>query len=380
MKIGIVTLPFNWNYGGILQTYALQSVLKKLGHEPITINRDTVVMPLKMKIFSFLRRLFLRVIFRKKVVVRTWAYKSEEKLIRQHTDRFIRENIKTTDLFASEKDFKSINQYKFDAFIVGSDQVWRPKYSPSLKNHFLGFLSANDKSLRIAYAASFGVENWEYNDQQTKRCSLYAKKFSAISVRENSAISLCKDYLGVNSTHVLDPTMLIPKEEYIELVHNDKIPSHDGKLFNYVLDSSPDIKKIIDLIASELSLKPFSSTARGSFRDLGQKHISDCVFPPITAWIRGFMDADFVVTDSFHGTAMSIVFNKPFLSIGNRKRGITRFKSLLSLFGIENRLVYEFDQTIETIIQTPIDYLTVNKKMEQMKQHSILFLQNALNS
>ena len=90
------------------------------------------------------------------------------------------------------------------------------------------------------------------------------------------------------------------------------------------------------------------------------------------------MDADFVVTDSFHGTAMSIVFNKPFLSIGNKKRGITRFKSLLSLFGIEDRLVYEFDQTIVNIIQTPIDYLTVNKKLEQMKQHSISFLQKCI--
>ena len=136
MKIGIVTLPFNWNYGGILQTYALQSVLKKLGHEPVNINRNTVVMPLKMKILSFIRRSIIRVLFRKKVVVRTWSTKSEEKLIRQHTDRFIRENIKTTDLFASDKDFKSINQYGFNAFIVGSDQVWRPKYSPSLKNHF----------------------------------------------------------------------------------------------------------------------------------------------------------------------------------------------------------------------------------------------------
>lgn len=378
MKIGIITLPFNWNYGGILQTYALQVALKELGHEAVTINRNTVLMSFKMKVMSFTRRSILKVFLGKDVVVRTWPTKDELKQIRKHTDRFIKENIATTDLFHSEADFKDISKYKFKAFISGSDQVWRPKYSPVIENQFLGFLGNNTETKRISYAASFGVDNWEFDAKSTKSCSALAKKYGAISVREDSAIVHCKKHLGVGAQLVLDPTLLVPKENYIALVKKDGIEKMPGNLFNYVLDLTPEKEEFIQQVATNLGLVPFSSTAGGSFRDLGKKRLNDCIFPPLTQWLRGFMDAEFVITDSFHGTAFSIIFNKPFIAIGNKKRGITRFSSMLKLVGLEDRLILDVGEASLDKLKNTIDFTEVNKKLEIKKRESIEFLKKAL--
>lgn len=379
MKIGIITLPFNWNYGGILQTYALQFALKKLGHDSYTINRNTAPMSLKLKVLSYVRRSILKIVFRKDVVVRTWPTKEEEKTIRQHTDRFIRENVQITDLFKSEKDFKNIGKYNFKAFVTGSDQVWRPKYSPVLENHFLGFLPKNGDVKKIAYAASFGVGNWEFNARQTKICASLAQSFDQISVREDSAVNLCKEKLKVDSVVALDPTMLVDKEEYVKLVEKDNIPQLPGTLLNYILDLTPDKKKIVDQVADEFTIKPVSIMPKGIFREVGKHKLDDCICPPVTNWLRGFMDAKFVVTDSFHGTVFSIIFNKPFLAIGNAKRGITRFSSLLKILGLEDRLVLNYDESIKEKINTPIDYEKVNTILDQKKKEAYQFLENSLH-
>ncbi len=378
MKIGIVTLPFNWNYGGILQNYALQQTLKGLGHQAITINRNTVLTLLWYKALLLIRRSCLRLLG-KKVILRPWPTKSEEKKIRQHTDKFIANYIATTELFRSENDFKRIGKYNFDAFITGSDQVWRPKYSPILENHFLSFIDKKNPAKRIAYAASFGVDNWEFSEKQTQRCSQLAARFNAISVRESSGITMCEKHLGAKACQVLDPTMLINKEEYIKLVENEGIKPFAGGLFNYVLDISPEKKGFIDKVAQKLGITVFSSTA-GSFRDLGHKRIEECIFPPVAQWIRAFMDAEFVITDSFHGTVFSIIFNKPFISIGNATRGITRFSSFLETFGLTDRLVLELNEKAIDIAQKPINYQTVNNILTAEKERSEKFLKDALST
>lgn len=378
MKIGIVTLPFNWNYGGILQTYALQSVLKKLGHEAVTINRNSKnFMPLKMKILSFGKRFLLRYVFQKKVVVRTWPLKKEVEKLRQHTDRFIRENVAVTDLLNSENEYSKLEKYNFEAYVCGSDQVWRPRYSPKIKNHFLAFLNGS-KALRISYAASFGVDHWEYSSSETLACSALAKKYKAISVREDTGQELCKNHLGVDAEVMPDPTLLVPRAEYEALVEKDNTPKLDGTLLNYVLDLSPQKKEMIENIAKELGLKTVSTMPKGDFFTVGKAKLNDCIFPPVTNWIRGFMDAEFVVTDSFHGTAFSIIFNKPFISIGNTKRGVTRFTSLLKKLGLEDRLVTDPKNNVMPLVKTPINFDDVNSKLELQKQKAFDFINEAL--
>jgi hypothetical protein len=311
-------------------------------------------------------------------VIRSWATAKEELVIDQHTNRFLSENIQTTDFLKSEKDFEKLSRYKFDAYVVGSDQVWRPKYSPRLANHFLGFIDGTVNPKRISYAASFGVDNWEFTPEQTDECRKLLAKFNAVSVREDSAVKLCKQNFGIDATQVLDPTLLVSKEEYIRLVEKDKIPGCNGSLLTYVLDKSPDKQEFIKKIILETGLTEVSIMPKSLFRDAGRKKINDCIYPPVTAWLRGFMDAEYVVTDSFHGMAFAIIFNKPFLALGNTKRGMTRFSSLVKLFGLEDRIILSADSHLTEKLYSPIDFHHVNEILKTKQLEAYKFLSDSL--
>lgn len=378
MKIGIITLPFNSNYGGLLQAFALQTVLKQMGHEVWSVNRRNRIMPFKFKVLSSTNRLIKSIIRGKMGVIRSWATAKEELVIDQHTNRFLSENIQTTDFLKSESDFEKLSRYKFDAYVVGSDQVWRPKYSPCLANHFLGFIDGTVNPKRISYAASFGVDNWEFTPEQTDECRKLLAKFNAVSVREDSAVKLCKQNFGIDATQVLDPTLLVSKEEYIRLVETDKIPGCNGSLLTYVLDKSPDKQEFIKKIILETGLTEVSIMPKSLFRDAGRKKINDCIYPPVTAWLRGFMDAEYVVTDSFHGMAFAIIFNKPFLALGNTKRGMTRFSSLVKLFGLEDRIILSADSHLTEKLYSPIDFHHVNEILKTKQLEAYKFLSDSL--
>jgi hypothetical protein len=378
MKIGIITLPFNSNYGGLLQAFALQTVLKQMGHEVWSVNRRNRIMPFKFKVLSSTNRLIKSIIRGEMGVIRSWATAKEELVIDQHTNRFLSENIQTTDFLKSESDFEKLSRYKFDAYVVGSDQVWRPKYSPRLANHFLGFIDGTVNPKRISYAASFGVDNWEFTPEQTDECRKLLAKFNAVSVREDSAVKLCKQNFGIEATQVLDPTLLVSKEEYIRLVEKDKIPGCNGSLLTYVLDKSPDKQEFIKKIILETGLTEVSIMPKSLFRDAGRKKINDCIYPPVTAWLRGFMDAEYVVTDSFHGMAFAIIFNKPFLALGNTKRGMTRFSSLVKLFGLEDRIILSADSHLTEKLYSPIDFHHVNEILKTKQLEAYKFLSDSL--
>jgi hypothetical protein len=378
MKIGIITLPFNSNYGGLLQAFALQTVLKQMGHEVWSVNRRNRIMPFKFKVLSSSNRLIKSIISGKMGVIRSWATAKEELIIDQHTNRFLSENIRTTDFLKSEKDFEKLVRYNFEAYVVGSDQVWRPKYSPRLANHFLGFIDSTANPKRISYAASFGVDNWEFTPEQTDECRKLLAKFNAVSVREDSAVKLCKENFGINATQVLDPTILLPKEEYIRLVEKDNIPKCDGTLLTYVLDKSADKQEFIKKILVETGLTEVSIMPKSLFRDAGRKKINDCIYPPVTAWLRGFMDAKYVVTDSFHGMAFAIIFNKPFLALGNTKRGMTRFTSLVKLLGLEDRIILSADSYLTERLYVPIDFQKVNEILKTKQLDAFKFLSESL--
>lgn len=235
---------------------------------------------------------------------------------------------------------------------------------------FLDFVQ--DKQVkRIAYAASFGADKWEFTPQQTAVCTLLAKKFDMVSVREDSGVKLCKEHLGVDAVHVLDPTMLLTKEEYIQLIEKEKEPKSNGTLFNYILD--PDAKKsvFIQKVAKAKGLKAFQvltkCQAEIRTKEDVKKRIEDCVFPGVTTWLRAFMDADMTIVDSFHGMVFSIIFNKPFWAIGNVSRGMSRFTSLLKMFHLEDRLL-DADNLDDVDFSKPIDWTMVNGILEEKRE------------
>jgi exopolysaccharide biosynthesis predicted pyruvyltransferase EpsI len=164
------------------------------------------------------------------------------------------------------------------------------------------------------------------------------------------------------------------------MVEKDKIAKHNGQLLVYVLDLSDEKKKIISEVSNELGLTVTSTMPESSFKEAGSKNVEKCIFPPVTNWIRGFMDAEFVITDSFHGTVFSIIFNKPFIAVGNKKRGMTRFISLLKMFNLENRLIEKADENLKAILNDKIDFAGINEILETKKTEAVTYLENALKS
>lgn len=373
MRIGILTHELNTNYGGILQNFALQQILIKQGHNPITLNYRKFT-PLKTKILSMGKR-SLKCIVGKKVPLRGWPTDNELSIITQFTQRFINRYIITTPVF-NLRNLGKIKIGQLDALVVGSDQVWRGNNEYISKFFFSDFEYLNIP--KVAYAASMGVDRWSLTDEETRTCSRLAKLFKAISVREDNAIQQCKEKLGVDALFVLDPTLLIDKSVYVDITGNSKTSSVNcRRMMTYVLDKSKYKQDIIEAVSEKLMLTPHKVMAEKYFIEAGSKNINKCIMPPVEDWLQGFMDADFVVTDSFHGTVFSIIFEKPFLTIINENRGACRFTSLLRLFHLESRIVNNVDEALR-VINEPIDFANVKNIIDKKREESITFLINSL--
>lgn len=312
MRIGILTQPLKANYGGILQNWALQHVLIKMGHEPITIDIHT-----QTPIFRYILSTMKSFVF--------WFIPTRRRRFVQRCNKrpalfedFVQKHIKkTTICYRYTKHI--IKDNHFDALVVGSDQTWRPLYNKNfLYDMFLSF-AKDFKGKKIAYAASFGTDFWEFNRKQTRICSDLVKSFNNISVREESGVMLCEKYLGINAIPVLDPTLLVEKEAYLELCSN--IPEKKEKfLAAYILDSSDEINNIINEEANKRGLSVY------------QFYAQDNAKLTVEEWVSVFRDANYIVTDSFHGTVFSIIFEKPFKSIQNVNRGNARFVDILQKY------------------------------------------------
>lgn len=378
MRIGIITQPLTSNYGGLLQNFALQTALKRLGHEVYTIDRVHPNNIYSSRIDKYIVY-YIKQMIRKCLRMPYAPTKKQKRTITVNCTNFVDNNIQRTNVAISQKDIiKTAKKYKFNAFIVGSDQVWRPMYSPSIKDDYLEFSHKLHGVKRISYAASFGVDKWEYNDEQTSACSRLAKSFDAISVRETSGIELCHKYLDVDAQLVIDPTFLLEKEDYIELVEKAKEKETGGNLFCYILDNNTSINNVINNIEKKLSLTSFQVKAnKNSYTLKPNDKIKDFVIPAPTKWLRGFMDAKIIFTNSFHGCVFSIIFNKPFWVIGNKKRGNARFDSLLKLFDLEERRI-NLDDIENTDLSAPIDWEKVNIIKKIWKEKSLDFIKKNL--
>ena len=372
MRIAIVTLPLHTNYGGILQAYALQTVLEQLGHKVEHLQPRVEFPKLhpswKMPLV-YCKRTFSKFFCGE---FKTPIFTHPHKWIRKYTDAFIAKYINNN--FISKEAWNETNVFSYDAVVFGSDQVWRPRYAYPIERYFGSFLG--DLSVkRVAYAASFGTGHNEYSVEQQSNCTKLLKDFTGVSVRENSAVGMCKSMFGVEAKHVLDPTLLLSKDEYIKLIQDT--PKSKGNLAVYVLDESPEIADFIEGTARKLGLTPFRTNSK--VEDYNAP-IIERLQPPLEQWLRSFYDAELVITDSFHACVFSIIFGKPFICIGNKGRGSARFESLLSMFGLEDRLVVSFDdfEARKENLMKEIDYGRVYAILEKKRQESMSFLQESL--
>lgn len=380
MKIGILTQPLQDNYGGLLQAYALKEVLQSMGHEVVIINRRFGKASI-WRVYLFIVKSLLKRRRLSPNIFLTQKLRDEvSKETRQFREKYI-PNL--SELITDQKGMERLNSMDFDAYVVGSDQCWRPKYSPSIRNYFLDFAIKDDHVKRIAYAASFGVSNREFTDKDTLACRGLLQKFDAVSVREDSAIDLLDIYLNRKDVyHLIDPTMLLTSENYIAITNMENNRASDGDFMVYILDELPKKQFLVHRIEEKMSLKVFEifPAKRLNEEKVTEKNIVDFVYPNPSKWLRGFQDAKFVVTDSFHGTIFSILHNVPFITIGNKDRGLSRFESLLNMFDLMDRLVLDIDGTmIDNLVSKKIDWQKVNKKLEEERYKAKEFLTNALN-
>lgn len=372
MRIGILTLPLHTNYGGILQVYALQTVLERMGHEVIVFaTPNKAYLPPFWKLpLSITKRVLLKGLGKVDRIFIEHHLNKTLPVIAKYIQPFIDNHIHRKVI----RKFTDLKSQDFDAIVVGSDQVWRSIYfipmwfGQPIENAYL-FFTKGWKIKRISYAASFGTDKWEYNKEQTLHSKEALQMFDAVSVREESGVKLCKQYFEVDALHVLDPTMLLDANDYIELFKQKQTPKSKGNLLNYVLDETDEIENLIKKVASVKKMIPFA--VNNPYEGDETKPLNQRIKPSVETWLRGFYDADFVITDSFHACVFSIIFKKQFIVVGNRKRGMARFESLLKMFGLEERLV---DEKVDINTLQSIDYDKVYNHYGKLKEKSLHFV------
>lgn len=336
MKLAILTHPLGANYGGILQAFALSSYLKGQGHDVTVLNRQSNL-PLAKRILKSVL-----------VALHHPRYNNPRY---KHLVSFVKKYINYSKPLSTDGQMSGFVKGKsMDAVIVGSDQVWRTGFAMGYGyNFFLDFVPAGVS--KLSYAASFGLSQWEYNNEQTQRIKQLVSEFKAISVREDEGVQLCKDNIGVTADHVLDPTMLLNASDYEPVTSERKVK--DDYIFVYWLGSAEEKQKAIEAASIE-GKRIVDISLRGSEPLM-----------PIEDWLSYIKYADHVVTDSFHGCVFSILFGKQFTICANDSGGNGRLRSLFSMLGID-------------MSSPQIDYTIVYDKLDNLRGHSYDFLNKAL--
>lgn len=351
-KVGILTLPITTNYGGILQLFALYQTLQKKGYD-----------------VKYIRRRWNSVDYGNIHKFKRWIYQTF--IIRKFKKFEYKYLSNSTRKIESHEEFVKLCE-DFYAIVVGSDQVWRAKNTRGVGDDY--FLDIGDKKTkRIAYAASFGIDYWdEISPNHTRRVRSLLNNFSKLTVRETSGVKICHDIFGVKAYQVLDPTLLLEKDDYIRTFGLKRNKFTSTKVLGvYLLDESIEKQKLIDEFASKYGFV-VNYVNRTSLSRLDKILPKDLTKSGIEDWLTAIYNSDFMLTDSFHGTVFSIIFNKPFYSINNVNRGSTRFESLFDYLGIQNRLIT--NNILPSIDPFIIDFDTINRRIEELRIDSLMAL------
>lgn len=373
MKIAVLTLRLHANYGGILQAYALMTVLKRLGHEPVLIYNQSFKYRSGIgkcaEYIDYFRRAFSKYLLGNVTleIFKEKRTRREYELLCGELHLFVEKYLQPhTSLVYTDKDWSQLpKEYHFDAYIVGSDQVWRPAYAQPISRYFFSFLK-NNPVKRLSYAASFGTDHWLLTEKETKECKRLISQFSAVSVREESGIELCREHLGCEAVHVLDPTMLLDAVDYERLI--EKREQRKGLLV-YVLDDTSEKQELIKTLMRHCELKAFS---------VNHRQTATSPLPSVQNWLDGFASAQYVFTDSFHACVFAILFHVPFWVYGNESRGQARFISLLSQFDLQDRLISSARDLDKLCHTKPIDWSAVDSKLHQLRRSSLNYLIDSL--
>lgn len=374
-KIGIITIVRVNNYGAELQAYATQKVLRDLGYEAEII--DYLFYKHPRHIVTKGSKPLFKNSFKKKITEFLYPRISKYKILFQGNgidlQRKQRFEAFHTENTCFSKEYRCIEDLNtavldYDAYIVGSDQVWNPGNYTSLDPYFLKFAPKGKR--RISYASSFGVSSLPAETLDYYKQSLGELDF--ISVREENAVKIVKDVSGRDAQWVLDPTLLLDADSWRKVAkYPEGLPQRYVLL--YELTPCADLKRHALQIASDKGCKVVRIT-----KDANRVESDDEVINIMDAgpaeFVGLFDKAEFVLTNSFHGTAFSINLNKDFyVVIPTRKENNSRQQSLLNLMNLGNRLLHEGANLPDSTAMT-IDYSEANNILEMQRKQSINFL------
>lgn len=370
----ILTLTGYFNYGNVIQRYALQEFLRNNGYnfvsyvDPYSAPRDMYRMSRK-KLLKTPLRAAKRIAKAQKPYWYTPPFREiyPEAYRVENIISFVNRNIWI-------KPFDPRDSYK--RYIVGSDQVWRDWWGDKsiLGYYFLDFLKGR-KAKRISYAASFGNDDIRdvMSEEDVKYVAPYISSFDSVSVREKSATTILESVWGVQGSEtVIDPTLLLDAQQYSDLIESTSVKDQSIQpIFSYVLGETPELLNFIDRIQESRKQPVTRIRAHGGSEN--------DILPPVEYWLKGYRDAELVVTNSFHGMMFSVINNTDFIIIGRKSGGLSRIKDFLDQFGIADRFVpeeglEEFD--VDSI--KPIDWDFVNQKLDKLKKTSGQWLLNSL--
>ena len=344
MKIGLLTYHHSMNYGAVLQTYATCRALRELGHEVEIID------------------------FRQPEKKSNWSFPFYFKV--KAFDRFKEQfYAPCSDYIDSVEELRE-KDFDYDCLMVGSDQTWNPNISRDKRlAYFLTFGSPDCR--RFSFASSLGVSTWpEKYAGDIPIIKQALANFKAISVRETTGQRLLADTFGVKSTVVLDPTLL--HADYGEIIDIVKLKND---IICCLLHRPPlQLRKVRELCSAFSEKGKIISTIR-PVRGFSY------IYPPsLEKWLSYIAGAKFVITDSFHGVAFSLVFQKDFVVITPDIGKNSRLKDIMDTLGLSNRYFYDTDEIdYNTIINSKIDYNEVNELLKKEREKSWNFLKESLS-
>lgn len=374
-KIGIITIHRIYNYGSVLQSYALQRVCTELGYEVELI--DYIYPNAFHKNHSFRKNMDTCFLSKKDILVNTF-FKClyaiplflQHSRIRRFMDRYIKVSTKQ---YVSPDDLRD-NIGMYDIYITGSDQIWNPRYTGGDPSFFLDFV---DKK-KISYSSSFGVADIPY--ELYEKYAEMLNKFQYISVREYSGIGLVNKIIGKPAKLVLDPTLLLTPKEWSIFSSKKRI---EGKyilcyFLNYTFNGYPYIDDLADYLSEQTGYK-LVKIARPPRKLLNRK-TTFCVSASPEDFISLIANAELVLTTSFHGTAFALNFMKPMFSIIRNAEDLdSRQKNLLDSVGLSDRII-TIGEPFPTKDKLFCDYTVVTSKLNVLRSESFSFLNEALNS
>lgn len=384
--IGLLTCFEHHNYGSMLQAYATEIAMEKLGVEYKTIkkrrSRDYMKQPLWLYMMKKLLVLDYRLWWGKQKIKRAKkqnpTFAENAKLRESYFNDFSSTMFHTTDF--APKDRTSLEQMalEFDGFLVGSDQLWR---TDSIEHGFTTMEWVPDDKLKVAYSTSMGVTKvpcW-----QRKKARRFMNRFHHIALREQSACDIVKDLTGREVPVVLDPTLLLTAEEWLSIQQPDPILKGDYILV-YLLGNNPWQRDLIKEMKKRTGLKIVALQHLDEYIPSDEGFADEALYAVgPKEWLNLIRHARYVFTDSFHCSVFSILYHKEFFSFNRfsatqSQNTNTRIDNLLSLTGLLSRRVNR-TMSIDDLLTISSDFSDVEKRLEEKRLFSMNYLKQALD-